>query len=256
MPLPKESFNKLTPEELFVIVDSDVFLGQRKEILEYFQGINNLDYDTFKKIHHSQGCKTVYALRGYSESPFVDTDLFIPQSYKHLSFWCRNHGVTSEIFYDLTFPEEPSTLAVETNRYNFVRHIIEKKSTSENIVEAWSKFEAFILSWSTLYEGLHYCADYCGTTGSISPFRQKIQLGVSSLQNQEDNNENLLITVGLFFQTIFGVDESLGVLLETLTDDERENALLFCKEMLPKGWIANNTALFESINWDSIKNIS
>lgn len=251
MPLNKEVISRLNATELYAVFSSDAFSGQRGEMLETLQRKNGLGYDAFTGAHRDEGCKTVYVFREFSESPFVYLDL-MHLSYKHWSFYCRKHGVSSETFVDISFPEEPSNIDAEKNRFSFVQHIIRKEPESESLVQAWNKFEDFILSWAKDYEGLHYLSDYSGKIGSISPFLEKVQLGVKSLSNQERSNENSIMTAGLLNHLVFGVDHNFGILLEDLTGDDKGKAILFCKEMLPNDSLPNNLRLLESVNWGKV----
>ncbi len=251
MPLNKEAIKRLTADELYGIYASEAFSGQRKEVFKALQKKNALGYENFKRLHQDQGCKTVYVLHGYSDSPFVNLD-GIPHSYRHFSFWCRKHGVSSHTLVDVSLPEEPSSLDAETSRYNFTQHIIKEGLESESIVQAWNHFEDYILSWAKDYEGLHYLSDYFGNTRSISPYLQKVQNGVDTLKNHENSNEDSIITTGLLAHLVFGEHERLGMILEGLTEEERLRAVTFCEEMLPKDFLASTTNILESVNWDDV----
>ena len=253
MPLNKEAIKRLDTSELYAVFSADAFSGQREELLETLQRKSKLEYDAFKGTHQSEGCKVVYIVRGYSDSPFVDIDLN-RYSYKHWSFWCRRHGVSSETIIDMSFPEEPSKPDAEKSRYDFIQHIIGEKSERESVVQAWNKFEDYIVSWAKVYEGLHYLSDYSGEVGIITPFLERVQLGVKTLNNQGKSDENS-VALGLFSQLVFGVDHNFGVLLEDLTSDEKGKAILFCKEMVPRDFLSNNLLVLENANWDNLTHL-
>lgn len=251
MPLNKEAILRLNETELYAVFSSDAFSGQKGEVLETLQRRDGLGYDVFTEAHRDEECKTVYVFRGFSESPYVHLDL-THLSYKHWSFFCRKHGVSSKTFVDMSFPEEPSNIEAEENRFSFVQHIIKEEPESESLVQAWNKFEDFIVSWAKDYKGLHYLSDYSGKTGSISPFLEKVQLGVKSLSNQEKSSENSIMTAGLLNHLVLGVDHNSGILLEDLAGGDKEKAILFCKEMLPNDSLPNDLRLLESVNWSEV----
>lgn len=237
MPINEKAIHRLNSGELSAVFLSDAFSGQRKELLATLQRKDRLKYNVFTIAHENEGCEVVHAFHGRS----IDGSNF-----------CRNHGVSSETFISQYPSKEISNIDAEKKRFSFVQHIIKEEPERASLSQAWTKFEGFVLSWTKSHYGLHYLSNCLGNTGDLSPFLEKIQLGVKSLSNQKGSNEDSIMTAGLLSHLVFGVDHNFGILLEGPTDDDKSRAMLFCKEMLPNDFLPNNLHLVESINWDEL----